>query len=53
MIKDESVKFGCCFIEFINVLYLINMLLINERIASSSTTRDLIMDNCSNNALNV
>jgi hypothetical protein len=52
MIKDESVKFGWCLNEFINVLYPIGMLLINEKIASSST-RDPITDNCSNNALNV
>ncbi len=47
MIKDGSVKFGHRIIEPINVLYPIGMFLFNERIVSSSTIRDLIVDNCS------
>lgn len=32
MIQNESVKFGCCFIEFINVLYPIGMFLIKKEL---------------------
>jgi hypothetical protein len=53
VIKDESVKFGYPFIELLKVMYPIGRFHIVEMIVSSLVAKDLVMDNCSNNALNV